>query len=88
MEAEGEIDCHSVPQSKEEAWELWKRLMSQRFVNGRDNQFDYRTVDNSDDLDRGSDENGRAHDDYFDQQEAEWAVPTSEIQGETGVQDF
>ena len=42
---EEQLDEGDRPQDKIQAWELWKRIMGQRFIDGKDDQFDYSTVD-------------------------------------------
>ncbi|KAL9058024.1 MAG: hypothetical protein Q9162_002016 [Coniocarpon cinnabarinum] len=87
MEVEGEPDV-TEPKTKDEAWAIWVRVMSRRFIEGRDEQFDYNQVDEDADLDYGLDEQRVADDTYFDAEDAAWEVSNDEIQGQTGVQDF
>ncbi|KAF3903721.1 hypothetical protein AA313_de0209586 [Arthrobotrys entomopaga] len=88
-------------QSREEAWEIWRDILSRRFLRGDDEDFDYDDVDLS----------GGAGDPkhlieveierdgwevYFDGEEADVYVERDgkkysggrEMEGETGIQDF
>ena len=73
--------------TKEESWERWVDVMGQRFLRGEDGDFDYRAVDESDDLD-DRDEEARAGLEKYLQDEEEKFVGDGSPAGETGVQDF
>ena len=86
---EEQLEDWHTPTDKSQAWELWKRIMGQRFVNGRDDQFDYSCVDNNERLDMGVFATQDIQEKYFDQEAAKWEVDdASQIIGQTGVQDF
>ncbi|KAF7588725.1 hypothetical protein BBP40_005286 [Aspergillus hancockii] len=90
----GEIlaeDKDEIPTSKEEGEKLWRWEMTLRFLRGEDSDFDYTAVDENDDYDDWNEEQER----YFDDEEPEWMVEgenggdvQSQLQGETGVQDY
>jgi hypothetical protein len=90
----GEIlaeDKDEIPPSKEEGEKLWRWEMTLRFLRGEDSDFDYAAVDENDDYDDWNEEQER----YFDDEEPEWTVEgenggdiKSQLQGETGIQDF
>lgn len=90
----GEIlaeDRDEIPLSKEEGEKLWRWEMTLRFMRGEDRDFDYKVVDENDEYDDWSE----AQQQYFDDEEPEWMVEganggyiQSQLQGETGVQDF
>ncbi|PKY06668.1 hypothetical protein P168DRAFT_316657 [Aspergillus campestris IBT 28561] len=89
----GEIlaeDRDEIPGSKEEGEKAWRWEMTMRFLRGEDDDFDYTAVDENDEYDDWSD----VQDQYFDDEEPEWAVEGGEadvrsrLQGETGIQDF
>ncbi|KAJ9132378.1 hypothetical protein NKR23_g11316 [Pleurostoma richardsiae] len=88
------------PASREEAQETWEEFLRDRFVHGRDEDFDYAGVDENDELDvleRRDQEEA-----WFDDEDPGWAsdgsgddggeggkmVVERRIEGETGVQDF
>ncbi|KAJ5775616.1 uncharacterized protein N7511_000627 [Penicillium nucicola] len=91
---DGEIlaeDRDEIPPSKEEGERRWQWEMGLRFVQGNDSDFDYKAVDENDELDDWSDKQNE----YFEDEEPEWVVDNTRgedarpsLQGETGVQDF
>lgn len=90
----GEIlaeDRDEIPPSKEEGDKMWRWEMTMRFLRGEDHDFDYKSVDESDEYDDWNE----AQEQYFDEEEPEWTVDDagggdihSHLQGETGIQDF
>ncbi|KAI1392025.1 coiled-coil domain-containing protein-domain-containing protein [Hypoxylon trugodes] len=87
------------PETKEEGRERWDDFLRRRFVLGRDDDFDYQTIDENDDLDVM--ERREQEDAWFDDEDPGWAsdsagdqgggdkfVGQRELEGETGVQDF
>ncbi|KAF3939556.1 hypothetical protein ABW19_dt0200242 [Dactylella cylindrospora] len=97
-DADGEF---SNIQNREEAWEIWREILSRRFLRGDDEDFDYESVDRP----GGA---GDPHhlieveierdewEEYFDEEEAEVYTERDGkkylngrvLEGETGVQDF
>ncbi|KAI1343518.1 hypothetical protein F5Y15DRAFT_412302 [Xylariaceae sp. FL0016] len=75
----------------EEGRARWDDFLRRRFVLGRDDEFDYRVVDEDaeyDAMERQEQENS-----WFDEEEPGWASESEEkverpLAGETGVQDF
>lgn len=96
-EPNSELD-HSWDQpveNKEQGQEQWRAFLEHRFVHGRDDEFDYKAIDNNDDLDVMSRKD--AEDAWFDDEEPSWvedgqtpdaAMEERKLEGETGVQDF
>ena len=90
----GEIlaeDRDEIPPSKEEGEKQWCWEMTMRFLKGENRDFDYATVDENDEYDDWNE----AQEQYFDNEEPEWAIEgengggiDSWLQGETGIQDF
>lgn len=76
------------PKDKDSAWELWKKIIGQQFINGRDDQFNYEKIDDDESLDESEHENQALLENYIEQEEGHWEVNPSEVKGETGVQDF
>ncbi|KAF9869526.1 coiled-coil domain-containing protein [Colletotrichum karsti] len=87
----------SKTQTKEEGLERWVEFLTERFVHGHDDDFDYSQVDNDDDFDTM--ERRDAEDAWFDEEDPGWASDTEDThtarpetrkqkQGETGIQDF
>ncbi|KAF1816688.1 hypothetical protein P152DRAFT_133743 [Eremomyces bilateralis CBS 781.70] len=89
---DGEIlaeEADEVPDTKEDGQERWRYEMEQRFLRGDDNDFDYDTVDENEDLDDWAEEDRQRQEEYFDKEEPHWAVDDGRtIIGETGIQDF
>ncbi|KAI1417325.1 coiled-coil domain-containing protein-domain-containing protein [Hypoxylon sp. FL1857] len=87
------------PATKEEGRERWVEFLRRRFVLGRDDDFDYRAVDENDELDVI--ERREQEDAWFDDEDPGWASDSAEehggeggrkpekrLEGETGIQDF
>lgn len=64
--------------------------MKTRFVHGADEDFEYQEVDDNEAYDDHSIEEQEAAERYFDEEEPEFVQKTmiTEVQGQTGVQDF
>lgn len=83
-----------VPHTKDEGYERWKEVMEQRFLGGKDRDFDYDKIDESEDYDDLKLEEREREEEWFDKQTPEFVVNDSEekstrkLEGETGVQDF
>ncbi|KAE8454495.1 hypothetical protein EG329_000118 [Mollisiaceae sp. DMI_Dod_QoI] len=78
-----------IPRSKEDGLERWKFVMTLRFLSGEDKDFDYKTVDESDEWDVV--ERMESEERWFDDEEPEWLGDESDgvtHGGETGIQDF
>lgn len=80
-----------IPETKEEGAEQWRWEMEMRFLRGGDTDFDYRTVDESDEYDDWNE----AQEQYFEEETPEFLVEgdqdgdtSTKLQGETGIQDF
>lgn len=88
--ADGEIvaeDKDEIPTSKEDGYARWRYIMEQRFLNGRDSDFDYKVVDESEEFDDRVLEERDAQDAWFDNETPEEAGDKV-LEGETGMQDF
>ena len=95
---EDEIDgvwAPKKPESKEDAFGQWRQVMSGRFIDGKDVDFNYTGVDDSSEWDDHEEEERRRMDDWFDEEEPSWGTPGSGdeqvekiLTGETGVQDY
>lgn len=88
----GEIlaeEKEEVPLTKEEGWERWRWEMEQRFLGGRDEEFEYAAVDESEEWDDKREEEREKEEEYFGEEEPGWVLEDGKkITGETGVQDF
>jgi hypothetical protein len=71
--------------SKEEAEQVWRETMTLRFLEGRDEDADYESIDNSEEYDDYRQIERDAQDAYFD---AESPSEEGAGAGDTGVQDF
>ncbi|VUC35266.1 unnamed protein product [Clonostachys rosea] len=80
---------------KQEGLELWRAFLEDRFVHGRDDEFDYSLVDDDDGYDALEIQD--AEDRWFDKEEPSWADDdvdeTKALHGgvrtgDTGIQDF
>ncbi|KAI9814538.1 MAG: hypothetical protein M1832_005718 [Thelocarpon impressellum] len=88
----------AAPASREEGEERWRQEMTARFLRGHDADFDYATVDDSEEWDDRGLEEREAQERWLDGEEAAWVVDgkvvpegegrTVDIKGETGIQDF
>ncbi|KAF2196826.1 hypothetical protein GQ43DRAFT_237628 [Delitschia confertaspora ATCC 74209] len=76
-----------VPQDKEEGRSWWVDEMTQRFLTGKDKEFDYKAVDENDKYDDPEEERD-IEEAYFDSMEPEWDGPERELKCETGIQDY
>ncbi|KAJ0167429.1 hypothetical protein CTA2_2652 [Colletotrichum tanaceti] len=80
----------SKTETKQDGLQRWQEFLTERFVRGHDEDFDYSLVDHNDDYDTM--ERRDAEEAWFDEEDPNWAsdgdkqVETK--QGETGVQDF
>ncbi|RYP27613.1 hypothetical protein DL767_007618 [Monosporascus sp. MG133] len=84
------------PETREEGRRRWDEFLRRRFVLGRDEDFDYRPVDENDDYDAL--ERREEEDRWFNDEEPGWvseavdaAAPGTNgrrLEGETGIQDF
>lgn len=81
---------------REEGRGRWNDFLRRRFVLGRDEDFDYRPVDENDDYDAL--ERREEEDRWFNEEDPAWAseaeasgageMPGGRLEGQTGVQDF
>lgn len=89
---DGEIlaeEKDDVPENKEEGLKRWWYEMEMRFLRGDDDDFDYDSVDKSEEFDDRTEEERAAQEDYFKEEEPSWVLEEGkEPNGETGVQDF
>ncbi|KAI1299737.1 coiled-coil domain-containing protein-domain-containing protein [Xylaria venustula] len=99
-----DLEKRSAPQTAEDGRMRWEEFLRLRFLNGGDEDFDYRTVDEDDEYDTL--ERREQEDAWFDNEEPGWAeeseyddeaepnrerkksVVERPLTGETGVQDF
>ncbi|KAI9685166.1 MAG: hypothetical protein M1822_004753 [Bathelium mastoideum] len=98
IDNEADIDnlwTHRNLDSKEDASQKWRQVMSARFLNGKDVDFNYTAVDEDSEWDDHEEEERRRMDDWFDDEEPSWGTPGSGdeqvekvLTGETGVQDY
>ncbi|KXT00440.1 hypothetical protein AC578_1940 [Pseudocercospora eumusae] len=73
--------------NREDAWDRWVDLMTQRFLRGDDKDFDYNTVDDNDEFDDREEEERKRLEEYIDNQTPEF-LGAGTPKGETGIQDF
>lgn len=81
----GEETWDQEAQSKEHGLLMWHEFLTDRFVKGGDDEFEYSQVDDRDDLDVLA--QAEEEEQWYDQEEPSWHEDT-ERKGETGVQDF
>ncbi|KAK7192383.1 coiled-coil domain-containing protein [Paraphaeosphaeria sporulosa] len=86
-----EADKDEVPMSKDEGRAWWKDEMTQRFLRGDDDDFDYDKVDASHAYDDPEEERD-IQDAYFDSMESDFDTDgegkEKVLTGETGIQDY
>ncbi|EHL00201.1 putative Coiled-coil domain-containing protein 97 [Glarea lozoyensis 74030] len=77
-----------VPKDKEEGLDRWKFEMTMRFLKGEDPDFDYKTVDENEELDVI--ERAEEEERWFEDEEPSWVDEnTAEgTGGETGILDY
>jgi hypothetical protein len=80
------------PMDREVSLELWRFEMTGRFVTGKDDDFDYKTVDLNEKYDDPEEERER-QDSWFDDMEPSWASDGEGdeervLTGETGILDY
>lgn len=70
----------SKPTTKEEGRAAWEEFLRERFVAGADEEFDYAQVDGNEELDEM--EHRDREEEWFDEEDPEWADDDSEGEGE------
>ncbi|GAB1740409.1 hypothetical protein NU219Hw_g5514t1 [Hortaea werneckii] len=85
-----EADVAERAANREEGVQRWREMMSQRFLRGEDEEFDYvGLVDGEDGYDDLEEERRQGLEDWLDrEEEAEFVGVTGSPRGETGIQDF
>lgn len=77
---------------KQQGLDLWQAFLEDRFVMGRDDEFDYEKVDKDEELDVWEREGDEER--WFEDEEPSWTEENGnngkreERKGETGVQDY
>lgn len=93
----GEIvaeEKEEIPMTKEEGQKRWRWEMELRFLRGNDDDFDYKSVDESDQWDDWDAENREKLEEWIEEEDPEWVTPNGtrgiemQLKGETGIQDF
>jgi hypothetical protein len=82
VEARAETASGEVVSTKEEGEQLWRETMTLRFLEGRDPDVDYGTIDESEEWDDRETERREAEEVWFD------AETPSAVTSDTGVQDY
>lgn len=76
-----------APSTKEEGLERWRYEMTMRFVQGLDDDFEYKEIDENDEFDETEDREEQEQ--WFEDEEPEWVGSEERVvAGETGIQDF
>lgn len=70
------------PKTKEEGRQRWEEFLRERFVHGGDEEFDYSKVDGDEDLDLMEDR--EREEEWFDDEEPEWADDSDEAHETNG----
>ncbi|KAI7009320.1 hypothetical protein KC355_g6596 [Hortaea werneckii] len=85
-----EADAEERAQNREEGVQRWREMMSQRFLRGEDEEFDYvGLVDGEEGYDDLDEERRQGLEDWLErEEEAEFVGATGSPRGETGIQDF
>lgn len=73
-------------ESKTHGLELWQAFLTNRFVKGQDEEFEYAAVDGNDEYDGLA--SMEAEEQWFDDEEPARVDNVARLEGETGVQDF
>ncbi|KAI0600747.1 coiled-coil domain-containing protein-domain-containing protein [Biscogniauxia sp. FL1348] len=77
---EAEWGAPRAPSTQDEGRERWRDYLRRRFVLGRDEDFDYRTVDDDEDFDAL--ERREREDAWFEDEDPEWASDEEDEEGE------
>jgi Coiled-coil domain containing protein (DUF2052) len=88
---DGEIlaeERSEVPMTREEGLERWEYEMGLRFLRGDDWDFEYATVDESEEWDDKAEEDREKLDEYLEGEQASFILEGGQPLGETGIQDF
>ncbi|KAG0128992.1 coiled-coil domain-containing protein-domain-containing protein [Tuber indicum] len=85
LESRAETNQGQTVSSKEEAEQVWRETMTLRFLEGRDEEADYATIDGNEEYDDYKQIERDAQDAYFD---AESPSVEGSTFGDTGIQDF
>lgn len=99
QDASGEIvaeEKDEVPTNKEEGMQRWRKEMELRFLRGDDTDFDYKTVDESEEYDDKGIEEREEEEKWFEDESPAWigegendtSNADKAITGQTGVQDY
>lgn len=82
-----EEDEEDRAHSKDEGWEKWKEVMTLRFLQGRDEDFEYASVDGNEEFDDQAEEDRKRLEEYLNGDDEEFESEGT-LRGYTGVQDF
>lgn len=83
-----------VPKNKGEGLSRWRKQIELKFLRGDDQDFDYSSVDQSEEYDDRGLEEREVQEHWFEEQEPEWITNDEDsdhskaLAGQTGVQDF
>ena len=90
--AAGEKD--EVPRDKEDGLKQWQNHMELIFLRGGDQEFDYSSVDQSEEYDDRGLEEREVEEAWFGEEEPQWIMDSESsdqnkaLTGQTGLQDF
>ena len=90
--ATGEKD--EIPKDKQDGLERWQKHMELMFLRGGDQEFDYSSVDQSEEYDDRELEEREVEEAWFGEEEPQWIMDTESsgqskaLTGQTGQQDF
>jgi hypothetical protein len=87
LESRAETSQGQTVRTKEEAEQVWRETMTLRFLEGRDEEVDYATIDENEEYDNCRQIERDAEDAYFDAESPSVGDATS-LSGDTGIQDF
>jgi hypothetical protein len=98
-DASGEIvaeEKDEIPMNKEEGMQRWMKEMELRFLRGDDTDFDYKTVDESEEYDDRGIKDREEEEKWFEDESPAWvgedehgtSTADKAIAGQTGVQDY
>jgi len=78
----------STFENREESRALLEKLITEKFLGGEDDEFDYAAVDDDEQYDDWDTIEQDLREKYFDEEDPEHGEEGSILTGETGVQDF
>ncbi|KAL8788152.1 MAG: hypothetical protein Q9195_007460 [Heterodermia aff. obscurata] len=88
------VEKDEIPRDKEDGLKRWQKQMELMFLRGGDPEFDYSSVDQSEEYDDRGLEEREVEEAWFEEEEPQWITDSESsgqskaLTGQTGLQDF